>query len=206
MSSDLIRIHILDGRCRPNRWQDVLVREECQRARRFLKDSDRDCFIARRVGLRQILAGELSLAARDVNIEYGASGKPMLSSTHGSSIQFSASSSQGLIAIAVSSGPRVGIDIEYVRQLADVMAVTEVAFWEEAGRLASMREPQRTHAFYECWVALEARGKFEGVGITQPLLRRNRPVRLFRIGHKYVGAICAEDKVTLTSNTVPIWS
>jgi 4'-phosphopantetheinyl transferase len=89
----------------------ILSPDEQQRAQRYYRKRDRDCFIVGRGTLRQILSQYTAQSPQQLQFTYGQKGKPALA---GHPLQFNLSHSQDLSLVAVSQYP-LGVDLEYIR-------------------------------------------------------------------------------------------
>ena len=85
-------------------------------------------------------------------------------------LEFNVSHSGDLALIAVSSGRRLGVDIERIRADVDTVALAERFFSrrERAG-LQALADHLRVPAFYACWTRKEAFLKATGSGLSFPL-------------------------------------
>ena len=147
--------------------QCLLGDEELRRAGRFGFDSDRTRFIVRHVLLRLWLAAELEAAPETIRLEATAEGKPFLAlDEHRSEIyDFSISGSGECLALALSRGGRIGVDIEQIRDLPDTALMLEaIVTPAESAMLGKLAGPERELAFFQLWVAKEARLKALGTG------------------------------------------
>ncbi|MFC9711451.1 4'-phosphopantetheinyl transferase family protein [Paenibacillus sp. NPDC056933] len=102
--------------------QDTLTPEEQQRMRKIEKVSllGAHSWMTSRLFLRNVLAQYMQQQARDIQIEYGPSGKPYI---HGGP-QFSLSHTKGLCVLAVKpSNTELGVDVEWMRPLLRQQAI-----------------------------------------------------------------------------------
>ncbi len=139
------------------RFESSLSLEEKQRAERFQFDSDRDRFVARRAVLRAVLGNCLGVPARDIAFVYGAHGKPELApACNPHRLCFNASHSQGLGVIALTVDRAVGVDVEWVKPVADYEAIARHHFSEaENIALSNVASVERLQAFFNCWTRKE---------------------------------------------------
>jgi 4'-phosphopantetheinyl transferase len=105
-------------------------------------------YVARQGALREILGCYLSVPPAEVALSRSNAGKPAVGGRD--EIRFSVSDSGNLALVAVAQR-EVGVDVERVRN-----------------RLASVRSPLGTEAFFERWTKLEAVGKLRGTGLLRP--------------------------------------
>ncbi len=152
----------------PLLWQ-LLSHDELEAANRFHFDRLRDFYIFCRGTLRRILSSYLDLPAREIKFLYGPRGKPYLNLT-GPSLEFNASHSGSLFACAISNVGPIGFDIEEIRPLSDALSIGKNFFSPaECQRLTAIPEPERIHAFFQCWTRKEAVIKATGEGVSRPL-------------------------------------
>ena len=142
---------------------DILTEAERQRADRIL-DPLRGLQVARRrIILRRILGQALGQPAESLDFTTNADGKPELVNHP---LRFNLSASEGWVAVALSDGIDVGIDIERLRTIAGSADMAQRFFTSpEAGPLSALPEPHRSAAFLRCWTRKEAVIKGLGYGI-----------------------------------------
>lgn len=135
----------------PRRW---LAREEHARLARFAVPAAARTFAASRVLLR-IVADRYGSEPI-----WGSSGAPRLA--HASGLSVSASGTRGLVAVAVTHGPRVGVDVERIRARpvggplpAAVLAPAEL-------ELMRRHDDERVGLFFRLWTRKEALMKAAG--------------------------------------------
>ena len=145
----------------------LLSDEERVRAARFLLEKERERFVFGRAMLRTILGSALGLSEAQVPIQVGTSGKPEIKGSNGSS--FNLSHSGNYIAVAVTRGRQVGIDIEVHRPNCDFRAIAREYFCP--AELAYLEAcPLRAEAlFFRYWTLKEAYLKAVGSGLSGPL-------------------------------------
>jgi 4'-phosphopantetheinyl transferase len=139
---------------------DVLSAAERSRAERFRFERDRQAFIARRIFLREVLAGYLGADPSAVEFEYNEFGKPLIPSRK---VHFSASHSAGFAVIAVSRIHAVGVDVERI-QAVDYHAIAHRFF--SAGEANELDDLE---SFYRIWTRKEACLKARGIGLSGSL-------------------------------------
>ena len=163
--------------------------DERKRAERFHFEKDRRRFIVGRGVLRTILGCYLSIEPGLVRFCYGKYGKPVLAETFGdATIHFNMSRSEGLALYAFTRGHEIGVDIEYVRDIAEMDEIAERFFSRgEKAVFRSLPENMKREAFFVCWTRKEAFIKAIGRGLYQPLdtfdvsAVPGEPARLLRI-------------------------
>lgn len=141
----------------------ILTKAERQRADRILDPLRGRQVARRRIILRRILGQALGLPADRLDFTTNADGKPELANHP---MRFNLSASDGWIAVALSDGVDIGIDIERLRTIADSADMAERFFaLPEAGPLSALPEPARSAAFLRCWTRKEAVTKALGHGM-----------------------------------------
>lgn len=144
-------------------------------------DTVRRRYVVAHAAVRCVLGGLLAVAPDAVVISRRcarcgdpAHGRPEVTSPADAfgfgPIRFSLSHSESVAVIAVATGARVGVDIEFVRPRArlDALAARVLAPEEHAGWL-DLHPAAQLHGFLECWTAKEAYLKAIGAGITVPM-------------------------------------
>jgi 4'-phosphopantetheinyl transferase len=149
----------------------VLSPPERQRAGRFTFESGRRRFIVARATLRQLLAARLDARPEEIELVYGARGKPALGPRFADSeLHFNVSHCDDLAVYAFSWGREIGIDVEAVRWFADADDVAARFFsraeYEAYAALDSLARPL---GFFNCWTRKEAFIKALGDGLSHPL-------------------------------------
>jgi 4'-phosphopantetheinyl transferase len=149
--------------------EDCISPEESDRAGEFRQALDRDRFVAATGWLRRLLASQLRGDAHDVRFVTNEGAKPSLID---SDLRFNASRSAGVALYATSWTTEVGVDIEQVRDIADVDGFAERFFSvAEQSALAALAPTDRLAASFQCWANKEAYVKGLGVGLTVSLQR-----------------------------------
>jgi 4'-phosphopantetheinyl transferase len=168
-----------------NERMRLLDEREQARAAQFRFERDRVRFVARRAFVRSILARYLGVDPQEVRIRTSTMGRPGLAED--SDVSFNTSHSDGVVAVAVARGCRVGVDIERVRSVGDALAIAEGLFTQrEIESLLSVPEPSRSKAFLTLWTRKESLVKAIGDGLSLPLnsfempLHENGQVRWVR--------------------------
>lgn len=148
----------------------VLDEAERNRAQRFRFEEHRRRFIVRRGVLRMILAGYTGMKPEKIHFTHGANGKPGIDlSITGRALNFSASSSQALAAVAVACDRELGLDLEQVRPDRDHELIAREFSDHEAAELRRLKPGKRAAAFFDLWTCKEAYLKGKGLGLSAPL-------------------------------------
>jgi len=114
------------------------------------------------VFLRSVLANYTETAPEQLRITRGAQGKPALC-WPALPLDFNLSGSGDWLAMAVSDGAAVGIDIQYCDSGREVMTLARRFFRdEEVAQLQACTPMQRSDRFYDYWTLKEAHIKAAG--------------------------------------------
>jgi 4'-phosphopantetheinyl transferase len=140
---------------------ELLADSELARANRYRFDDDRRRSIIARAATRRLLGRYLDADPRALVIVEEEHGKPALRHRE---MEFNASHSGDLVALAFAKETAVGIDVERRRQLHDVLALARRYFSDdELAIVSAASDPD--DAFFAIWTAKEAIVKASGKGI-----------------------------------------
>jgi 4'-phosphopantetheinyl transferase len=124
-------------------------------------------FIQSHAAMRILIAEQIGLHPRAIQLSKGKYGKPRVTGQTG--FEFSISHSCGLASFAFSTQGPVGIDIEKVRVLKDCDALVQQFFsHSERDELGRLRACEHLRAFYAVWTRKEAYLKALGTGLATP--------------------------------------
>ena len=145
--------------------------DERARAEGFAFDRDRRRFVVARGALRAILGRYLDVEPVRLGFTYDARGKPALAPPWGGeTLRFNVAHSHELALYALTRERAVGIDVEYLRPVADLDDLAGRCFAPgENAVLRRLPAHQREEAFFACWTRKEAYVKAIGEGLTRPL-------------------------------------
>jgi len=149
----------------------ILATDEVERASRFHLEKDRGRYIRGRATLRILLGRYLKTPPAEIRFQYENNGKPEVAlSHHCRSLRFNVSNSGGLALIAVGSGNAIGVDIEKIRPMPDLLEVGRRFFSaREVQALLAVSENKKQEAFFAYWTRKEAFLKATGFGLAYPL-------------------------------------
>ena len=146
--------------------RDLLDGPEQERARRFLKEADRNRFTVARAAMRLILGGILDADPRGLVFATGPHGKPRLAAPAVRGPRFNISHAGGLVLIAVATDRPVGVDLEPADRPVDPGELApRVLAPAEIEALANLPAAARARWFLEIWTAKEAAVKALGKGV-----------------------------------------
>jgi 4'-phosphopantetheinyl transferase len=140
---------------------NLLTTAERARADRYRFPDDRRRSIVARAATRRFLARYLGNDPATLVIDEEEFGKPVL---RGHEIEFNASHSGDLVALAFAKTTAVGIDVERRRKLTDAIALARRYFSAEEVAIVE-RAADVEDAFFAIWTAKEAIVKASGKGI-----------------------------------------
>ncbi len=154
-------------------FQACLSDDEVQRADKFVLDPVRNTFVRTRCALRIVLARCLSQQANNsekilagaLHFQYGEQGKPELISPTTGNLQFNLSHSENIALIAVTRGPRIGVDVSGLGRKTDWKPIAKRSFsTSELNQLLALPELDQEKTFHRIWTQIEAYTKALGDG------------------------------------------
>ena len=147
--------------------QVLLSDDERAKAARFVRQADRNRYVAAHAMLRLVLSRYVDVAPGELGFEVGDQGKPRLEAAPDYPLSFNLSHSGKLALVAVSGAPAVGVDLEEIRDDVDVPALASSVLSAAELRVlhAAPLERQR-RLFFRSWVRKEAVLKGCGLGLT----------------------------------------
>ena len=148
----------------------LLDAAERRRAAGFLRIEDFARFVIGRSLVRRILALHFRSSPSDLVFESDRFGRPRIVSPAAAGADFNISHSGRWILVALSSGRRVGVDIEGIRSNLDTGAIMNELFTPaERVSVAALSGEGRERAFFWYWTRKEALAKAIGIGLSAPL-------------------------------------
>ncbi|MDK8193021.1 4'-phosphopantetheinyl transferase superfamily protein [Paenibacillus sp. UMB7766-LJ446] len=195
--------------------QTMLTSEEQQRVSRIGKSSllKAQGWMSSRLFLRSVLAQYMQLQARDIQFNYGISGKPYVQGGP----RFSLSHTKGLCVLAVmSSVAELGVDVEWVRPLLRQQAIINrfLTAEEQGYILNGVRKGQeRSRMLWEMltrkeawikasgqalcgqWRTLNTMGKHFAEKSLVEREGRSFMLRELEVGRGYIAALCLEGEI-----------
>ena len=140
---------------------------EHQRFLSFRHEASKRNFLCGRVLAKNLVGRHLGCAARDVRIGYDANGKPVIADPMSAqALTVSISHTDGMVAVALSTASKLGIDVEKVDRPALHLPISNRILAEHEMRdvLAYSRE-ERVDRFLQYWTLKEAWAKSVGAGL-----------------------------------------
>lgn len=148
--------------------------EESTRIARFVRENDRRDRTIARGALRHALAGHApGFAPAAFRFDCNRFGKPFIADPpECRHLRFNVSHCDGLIAIAVEEDTDVGIDVERIRPMPDLLAIAQRFFAApEVDDLRALPESARLERFFQYWTLKESYIKARGQGLSLGLDR-----------------------------------
>lgn len=151
--------------------RNQLTDQERERADRFLAEKHRSRFVVGRARMRQILGKYVEQSPADVELQFENLGKPYFADPAlNEKYQFNFSNSSNLAICAVTLEQPVGVDLERIRTMSDMLGLARRYFAEsETTALFAQPESKQPAAFFRLWTRKEAWLKAIGKGLTFPL-------------------------------------
>lgn len=185
----------------------LLPAEEQGRAATFLRAAPRQRFVQSRAVLRTLAARRLGVSPVGLPIRRTPTGKPYIPDA---GLHVNLSHSEGIAVCAFCESSPVGIDIEQIRLLPEMLSIAHSHFSsEEYRRLQAMDPAAQCEAFFQGWTRREAYVKALGDGLSRtlsairfgepshpggpmPVLAPGSPwlVHDLRPAEGYLGAVC----------------
>ena len=146
----------------------TLSADESARAERYHFAYDRQHFIVARGLLRSILGNYVHVEPGHLQFNSGPHGKPALAQTSSRNVlRFNLSHSQGLALYAFTRDREVGIDLEYIRPIAEAQQIAERYFSVQVrNALRNLPPAELSRQFFIYWTRMEAYLKARGDGLT----------------------------------------
>jgi 4'-phosphopantetheinyl transferase len=146
---------------------DILAPEEQKRARAYRFENDRQRYLGSALLQRSVLAHYTSSSLQDLSFSRNQWGKPYLDRDH-HEIEFNISRSHDVALLAISSGSKLGVDVEYSLGCnSGAISVAKQFSKPEQKYIATASNS--TEALFEIWSRKEAYIKGIGRGLSHPL-------------------------------------
>jgi 4'-phosphopantetheinyl transferase len=150
----------------------ILSADERARADRFHFPIHRDSYIAARSAMRSILSSYTGIEPERIRFGYGSNGKPFLEAELCNDLRFNLSHSQTKAMLGVTRGREIGVDVEMIRPVDELLQIAEQFFCRtEIDMLRHRIDSERLARFFALWTCKEAVIKTTGQGLSQPLNR-----------------------------------
>ena len=149
-------------------YKTVLSAPELERWQRIIVPDARLQFLIARTLLRASLSQYAAVRPVEWRFETNAYGKPFVANPKlCCDLRFNLSHTKHLVAVAVTNGCEVGVDVEYLRQHVDFVQLAPVVFAPaELNAFRAVPEQQRAGLFWTLWTLKEAYIKALGTGLS----------------------------------------
>jgi len=146
--------------------ETILSPDERERAGGYHSINASLQYIHARCLLREVLSLYLDHNPGDIIFEYSKNGKPHIRGESLDGVQFNISHSGDAVAIIVSRGRKVGIDLEKIRDdIPDLELSKRFFSYAETAAISRVHGLKRTEFFLKLWTRKEALLKATGEGI-----------------------------------------
>jgi 4'-phosphopantetheinyl transferase len=165
------------------RYADIMSAGEHARRNRFVFAKDRHRFLVTRGLLRTLLSRYAHVGPEECVFVTNGYGKPFLHHPGAAhpGLEFNVSHTNGLVAIAITLGRDVGIDVEEVSRARVDLDVRQCFSAAEIATLQALPQSEQRSRFFDYWTLKEAYIKARGMGLSlrldgfSILLDRARP-------------------------------
>ncbi len=175
-------------------YEKSLSPDELTRANAFRFPHLRMSFVTARGVLRALLAEYLESSANKIQFEYTERGKPFLKA---SDLEFNLSHSGEYMACAFARNWKVGIDIEQIHPMNDLLDIAERFFAKlEIAAIKQASPDEQLNLFFQTWTLKESLIKATGAGIEMleaPPPSGNWFLHTFSPAPGYTGALAVEE-------------
>jgi 4'-phosphopantetheinyl transferase len=154
-----------------SRYAELLSAQEAGQHEGYRLEKLRHQYLVSRVLVRSVLARRLGVSPAEVVLRTTSAGRPELAAPGDRRrANFNLSHTDGLIVLAVTDGPPIGVDVERYDRDVDVVALARRFFAPaEHEALLAAAEERRRELFLAYWTLKEAFLKARGVGIADGL-------------------------------------
>jgi 4'-phosphopantetheinyl transferase len=153
------------------RLERLLEKAEVDRAQRFHFEHDRQSYIAAHALTRALLTTWTGLSPTQWQFTIGPFGKPEVILPPGQpELRVNLSHTRGLVAVVLSDGHDIGVDVEWLERNSDIEGLAKRVFTlEERAILAATPQHQKKQVFLTFWTLKESYIKAIGKGLSHPL-------------------------------------
>ena len=148
----------------------ILSLEETEKYKKFIHEKDVVKYVCNHRFLRQVLASYLNLNPKEIEFSYTKLGKPFIKK---SNLFYSLSRRNKYGLLAVSKDDEVGVDIEYMKDLQDVVTFSNYSFSEEEKAMIFSEEKINIETLFTFWAFKEAYIKATGTGLSVDISKIN---------------------------------
>ena len=151
--------------------EQILSKDEMERARRFRFRSDYLAYVTAHAMLRRCLSQQGDVAPEACVFRSNRFGRPaIVEEQNRSNLRFSISHTRKLVACAVTTEADCGVDVEEIGRVSDPLQLAESQFSAvEIESLKAVSGHRRDELFTGIWCLKEAYLKARGTGLAAPL-------------------------------------
>jgi 4'-phosphopantetheinyl transferase len=153
-------------------YRELLTAEERAQEPRFYFAKDRRRYLVTRALVRTVLSRYLPVDPRAWTFANNAYGRPAAKNAEAvaASLAFNLSHTHSLIALAVSRGRELGVDVENARAREVSIDIADHYFApDEVAALSKVPAHRQQFRFFEYWTFKESYIKARGMGLSLPL-------------------------------------
>jgi 4'-phosphopantetheinyl transferase len=149
----------------------TLSQRERDRANRFVFERHKARYIFAQGVLRDVLSRATGVPPSGIAFTVNRYGKPFLAAElWPSELQFNLSHSQDMVAVGLTVGRAIGVDVEFIRPLVDLNGVAMDNYTPgEFDSILRLRPEDREPLFFRYWTRKESYIKAIGKGLSIPL-------------------------------------
>ena len=158
--------------------RSLLSDDEVAQEGRFYFAEDRKRYLVTRAMVRMVLSRYALIAPEHWAFSKNAYGRPVIAdaiveaNVQAQGLSFNLSHTRGLIALAVTRGRELGVDVENIATRSVSLDVAERFFSPtEVSELAGVAADRQQDRFFEYWTLKESYIKARGMGLSLPLDR-----------------------------------
>ena len=153
-----------------SRMRQMITADEIEWANRLRFYRDQRRYILAHAALRQIIAGYVHVCPQQILFRSSAYGKPYLAGSQADQLYFNLSHSGEIALLGVACRPQIGVDVETIRPIDDLMSLARNCFsTNEYEQLDALPDSQKLAVFFTIWTRKEAFIKAIGEGLSYPL-------------------------------------
>jgi 4'-phosphopantetheinyl transferase len=149
------------------RYDALLSAEERARQGRFRFTVDQRRHLVTRALVRTVLSRYAPVRPQDWSFSAGPRGRPAIAApTTEPPLEFNVSHSADLVLVGVTTGRRLGVDVEWIEgHAAETRGLDRYFTAQESEALLALPPEQRRGRFFELWTLKEAYIKSRGLGL-----------------------------------------
>src|SRR5437763_1479523 len=151
-------------------YRSVLSADELAQEPRFYFARDRRRYLVTRALVRTVLSRYAAVRHAEWSFSTNAYGRPEIANAQTDDLRFNLSHTHSLIALAVTRGRALGVDVENFRAREISIDIADHYFAPpEVAALAAVPRAQQQYRFFEYWTFKESYIKARGMGLSLPL-------------------------------------